>query len=181
MLRKENPIVKLFRWVLENVLWDFGKPLLSILISSVISFLPNEELLPMFEWYIVWPASFVLMYGLSQILIDVYNLFSDKCILQIVQARTDGVYLRNEGIKIDDISRAKKWIEKYDEWDKNTIKHISRYSKVESEDFKVINRMHLTGGHLQTIVPTHRTKINVLEEKLARLELLIERLKNDGK
>lgn len=181
MAKKENPIGSLFRWFIENILWDYWQPIFSALASSGLHLLPQlisqKELLPMLMWYYSVPLYFIFVYGLLQIISDISNTFSTKRVMSLIKSRNDGVQLRNKGAIIYDILDAKYWMEEYDKWDNNSIKLISRISKTDAEMFKIINRFVLTKGNLATHIPTHNRKYNVLEEKLARLEELIKRLK----
>ncbi len=103
------------------------------------------------------------------------NMAEQDALLELANLRVVGIRLRNEGAKIDDLLVAKRWMEKYDLWDAEATEAVSRLiSATEGAKFLVVNRFPLTGGNLQTHIRTHNRKFNVLEEKLARLEKLLE-------
>lgn len=176
MAKKNNPFQEIIRWLLENILWDFGKPYLSLILSLINTLFNVVVIFTADKWYIKYLLYFFLIYGFIQIVGEIYSGYCGKKYLPLAKARTEGVILRNDGIGVEDILDAKNWIEAFDQWDKRIIATISSFSKTEGEKFKVINRFNLTPGNLPTRIPAHNRKLNVLEEKLARLEALIEKL-----
>lgn len=188
MSRKRNTVLIL------NALgrtWAFvvsGPGVISLLIiSSILGFVAHEQnwlnlaktgissdallgvyivLLSLFLVLFVFFVNFVIVTG---------NRAEQDALLELANLRVVGVNLRNEGARIDDILFAKRWMENYDLWDEQATEAISRLiSATEGAKFKVVNRFPLTGGNLPTLISTHNRKFNVLEEKLARLEKLLE-------
>lgn len=92
---------------------------------------------------------------------------------KLAQLRTSGVALRNSGEQLKDINALTMWIEGYRVWDKNVLDMLGRLSKAKSEWLRTLNRM--PQYRFQNILnDEHALYLNIFEEKLKRLESILE-------
>ena len=169
MEKKQNPIVTFVNWVATNIAWDIGKPIVSGILSSVFSRWGDVLMLnDTFSLWVSVPVYFVLAYGALQLLTDMVNIFVGDKLERVNRLRTEGVKLRNE--KVASKKAATAWIKKYDLWDEKTRLQLKKISKSYAEYWRVINRFDKTVPMLKGINDLHTAKLNVLEEKLRRLE-----------
>ena len=169
MEKKQNPIVTFANWVATNIAWDIGKPIVSAILSPVFS--RWGDVLMLNETFSLWvsvPVYFVLAYGSLQLLTDIVNFLVGDKLEKINRLRTEGVKLRNE--KVASKKAATAWIKKYDLWDEKARLQLKKISKSYAEYWRVINRFEKTVPILKGVNDLHTAKLNVLEEKLKRLE-----------
>ena len=179
MKNKEKYFKKFYEWIIENFLWEALALIFSLISSGSIKILPWDflNLKNGVNGIIVFLIYFFLFFGVFRFLFDIFHLlFKPDRFIELAEARTEGVKLRNKGLIVKNEEEAVHFIDDYDEWDRTTIKKIAKISKSKAEYFKVINRFEFTTGQVFTKIKTHNKKLNVLEEKLRRLEFLISEL-----
>lgn len=172
---KKNLVVNMFEWIVSNVGWDILKAILLIIALPIATkwgdvFMLNQTL----PKWLVYVAYFVFVYGALQVVTDIINFCSTNKLMRVVRARTAGVALRNEGESIASEYKAEKWVDKFKKWDTDTLLKISRLSKPKAEYWRVINRGTESKGILKGFNENQTIKLNVLEEKLKRLENILK-------
>jgi len=184
MENKKSNFQKFYKWIIENILWEALALIFSLITSGAITIFSIDflNLNIRINGVLVFLVYFFLFFGVFRFISDIYQLFfTPDLLLGITKSRTEGVILRNSGIKAENEEDALNFIEAFEQWNERTIDRISKISESEAEYFRVINRFKLSPGTLPTKVKTHNKKFNVLEEKLKRLEVLYNEMKNSEK
>lgn len=180
MQKSKNPIRQIVQWLVENIAWDIGKPLLVAGVTTAIQFLFSKNVLPMFEWYISIPVIFTFIYGFLQIFADIYNQLSKKRLLGLIEVRNEGIKLTYSGKDITDEIDIISWKYEYNEWIKKSRNEIAKISPTEAEKFRYIRTYKLTSGRYKTKTSSINGQYNVLLEKVAMFDQFIERFEGNG-
>jgi len=181
MENNKNLLKKFYNWAINNFLSEIIIFLISLVISGSIT-LTEFDFLGLFEDFGIWKTFliyFFLLYGIFHFFVDIYQPLTIRHkILRLIKMRNDGVVLRNKAINTNKEDE-QVWINEFEEWDRNIVKAISKISRTKAEFFKIINKFTQKRSiALNRISPNFAMKYSVLDEKIDRLEKLINELES---
>lgn len=94
-------------------------------------------------------------------------------LIKLANLRTTGFLLRNEGKSKSNEKEVNNWIVDFEKWNELLVKTVKSYSPVRASMFEVVGNLP-RGGYPNAINERHRLKLNVFDEKLKRLQTLLE-------